>query len=714
MRLRNILRHVPVSQNLRFLRGNYQYEPLPTPTSVRLLEITPSSERALVRCSLSTFELQSAPAFHCLSYTWGDPKVSKLSKAPGARNRVQESGSFTTGEGRRFIICNDQLMKVSSNLRDALRMLASSNARYRLPKTPRYYWIDAISMDQQNIPERNDQVARMADIFQSAQEVLVWLGKEDEYTRDGITTIERISSVSEEDWKSISYTSLYDHTATGLRERPNVSLYNWLGFIALINRPWFQRAWVVQEIALARSATVIIGDRIFDWTKLSRTLAFLKATRWYHHLHTGKLRHIPSLTRRPGIYKKLLQTNLDVGIAPVYLDATRLQMTAATETSSQEPRKGPPLRTLLDAHRFSKSTDPRDKVYAFLGLADKTLQPFRDQPGVLMPNYNLTVQQVYTEATRSLLTGYGSLTLLSHVQDPSLTKIPNLPSWVPDFSTKLDPYALRFRGPAFWRACGNAKWDINVFSMEHGELDVQGYKLDTIDQTSILLNENGEDPADFWASIVKLALALETPYPNPARKQKHPTRVEVLWRTLTTDTYDKKSPAPESTGDLFIDYILNLQIRHRLTPWSSNDEFQPHQSPVSESIYPEWDTLLRLEPPESSYSLTMYKNRLATVVESMFNGSYSPIGLAQLQHEFDVSGGKKRRLFKTPSNYMGTGPRSLRSGDEIWILHGGAVPFVLRRRPNENYQLIGEAFVYGMMNAEVQTMNLPRRHIIID
>jgi hypothetical protein len=254
---------------------------------------------------------------------------------------------------------------------------------------------------------------------------------------------------------------------------------------------------------------------------------------------------------------------------------------------------------------------------------------------------------------------------------------------------------------------------MNVFSMEHGELDVQGYKLDTIDQTSILLNET-KDPSNSWASIVNLALALEMPYPNPAGKKTKPTRVEVLWRALTTDTYNKTSPAPCSTGALFIEYVLNLQIRHRLTPWSSNDEFQPHQSPLSESIYPEWDTLLRLEPPESSYSLSMYKKRLATVVESMFNGSYSPMGLAQLQHEFDVSGGKKRRLFKTPSNYMGTGPRSLRQGDEAWILHGGAVPFVLRRRSNRNYQLIGEAFVYGMMNAEVQTLSLPRRNIVID
>lgn len=184
----------------------------------------------------------------------------------------------------------------------------------------------------------------------------------------------------------------------------------------------------------------------------------------------------------------------------------------------------------------------------------------------------------------------------------------------------------------------------------------------------------------------------------------------IVSKHLDNKTY----PAPSQTGSLFIDYILNLQIRHRLTPWSSSDEFQPHYSPLSESIYPEWNTLLSLEPSDSPYCLRRYKERLTTVVESMFNGSYSPIELAHLQHEFDQSGGRRRRLFRTRTNYLGTGPRSLREGDEVWILHGGSVPFVLRPQPNGNYQLIGETFVYGVMHGEVHAMNLSRRQITIE
>ena len=97
----------------------------------------------------------------------------------------------------------------------------------------------------------------------------------------------------------------------------------------------------------------------------------------------------------------------------------------------------------------------------------------------------------------------------------------------------------------------------------------------------------------------------------------------------------------------------------------------------------------------------------------MFNGTYSPIDLAQLQHELDQSGGKKRRVFKTRGGYMGTGPRSLRAGDEVWILHRAGLPFVLRPEPNGTFRLIGEAFVYGVMHGEALQLDMPQQHITI-
>lgn len=463
---------------------------------------------------------------------------------------------------------------------------------------------------------------------------------------------------------------------------------------------------------MGKSPLVVCGNKVFPWEMLSKTLAFIKATRFYHHLHTEKLKHVKELRSSPGIYKRVLQSKLSLGMGPVYLHETRLAMSALTNI--REHKSSPaPLRMLLDKHRFSRSSDPRDKVYAFLGLADRTMAPFRTLPDVLVPNYNLTVQEVYLEVTIALLESYRNLSWLSHVEDPSQRRITNLPSWVPDLSVPLDPYPLRFRGPGFWRADGKQHWAMDVSLMGTGKLKVQGFRLDIINETSVLNNET-KDPSATWASIVKLALSLDLPYPSCGKTRKSPSRVEILWRTLTTDIYAHTYPAPSHAGSLFIDYILNLQIRHRLMPWSSSEQFQPHHSPLSESIYPEWRTLLSLEPPGSPYCLDAYKARLTTVVESMFNGTYSPIELAQLQHELDQSGGKKRRLFTTRGGFMGTGPRSLKAGDEVWVLHRGGLPFVLRPLINGNYQLIGESFVYGVMHGEAVEMGLKSQNIIIE
>ncbi|KAG9188072.1 hypothetical protein G6011_01995 [Alternaria panax] len=85
------------------------------------------------------------------------------------------------------------------------------------------------------------------------------------------------------------------------------------------------------------------------------------------------------------------------------------------------------------------------------------------------------------------------------------------------------------------------------------------------DKTSLLIDEL-EDLSAAWASIVSLALSLDFPYPVPGATGKIPSHIEVLWQTPITDIYNHTYPAPPEPGSLFIDYILNLQIRHHLTP----------------------------------------------------------------------------------------------------------------------------------------------------
>lgn len=52
---------------------NYQYEPLPDPASIRLLEIHPGNG-PVISCSLQVMSLRDEPLYDALSYAWGGPR----------------------------------------------------------------------------------------------------------------------------------------------------------------------------------------------------------------------------------------------------------------------------------------------------------------------------------------------------------------------------------------------------------------------------------------------------------------------------------------------------------------------------------------------------------------------------------------------------------------------------------------------------------------
>jgi hypothetical protein len=69
----------------------------------------------------------------------------------------------------------------------------------------------------------------------------------------------------------------------------------------------------------------------------------------------------------------------------------------------------------------------------------------------------------------------------------------------------------------------------------------------------------------------------------------------------------------------------------------------------------------------------------------------------------DVKTGRK--MFRTNTDLLGMGPKSVQPGDEVWVVLGAKVPFALR--PVEGgkaplrYTLVGEAYVHGYMNGEI-------------
>ena len=68
----------------------YQYEPLPSPTSIRLLRVDHKELNGLPHCTIKSVGLKDAPWYHTISYTWGNLH-SELAQVQETRDRYSEN-----------------------------------------------------------------------------------------------------------------------------------------------------------------------------------------------------------------------------------------------------------------------------------------------------------------------------------------------------------------------------------------------------------------------------------------------------------------------------------------------------------------------------------------------------------------------------------------------------------------------------------------------
>jgi hypothetical protein len=103
---------------------------------------------------------------------------------------------------------------------------------------PNLLWADAISINQDDVNERNEQIPQMRKIYQQASSLIVWLGLEDAYSRKAFALIQEFRK------------SRSDYHINSLLPSLSTEEVEWLAIQKLFSRPWFRRSWVLQELVL--------------------------------------------------------------------------------------------------------------------------------------------------------------------------------------------------------------------------------------------------------------------------------------------------------------------------------------------------------------------------------------------------------------------------------------------------------------------------------
>jgi Heterokaryon incompatibility protein (HET) len=485
---------VPTAQAL-----HYEYSPLPSPTDIRLVELQPCSDGA-ISITLMITKLENAPMFDALSYTWGNPYSPYLGEST-------TTISWETADVA--ILCNRKKLFIASNLRDALHMLQKNDWRSETVPRQRYIWIDALCIDQSNLSEREAQVSLMGELYRKATTVIAWLGDADFSTSDAFAVVDRLSSVAQERHSSVKMDDfLVEEAYSQKLGIAPVSPMQWLALLMLLHRPFFERAWIVQEAFNAKAFVLVCGKMLLPWRKLSAAIQLIINTGWFFNLYTEKMR-IEVINGDPGPYTELLSVNTNPGYGAVYL----IQAKAAIEASGRQYA----LQMLLRQHRNCKASDPRDKIYAFLGIARRDAKPFTTHIGLLNPDYRIPVQQLYTRTARCLLQSYGDLRFLCEKEPHVDTRLNGLPSWVPDYNIQLQADPITRRAPSSnWSAAGGLPWQPDSRDADDPLLGVQGTFLGSIVELSEdPTMRDGGDPNvanKFWGSMCAVCFGLEDYY----------------------------------------------------------------------------------------------------------------------------------------------------------------------------------------------------------
>ena len=123
------------------------YQPLPSRSFTRLLQLLPGPPTAPIRASLVVVDLtQQHREYEAVSYCWGRKGIE------------------------RDIEVNGERLQIWASLYQCL-------LRLRSPISERLLWIDALSISQRDLSEKSQQVQIICDIFQQAVRVLAWLGE---------------------------------------------------------------------------------------------------------------------------------------------------------------------------------------------------------------------------------------------------------------------------------------------------------------------------------------------------------------------------------------------------------------------------------------------------------------------------------------------------------------------------------------------------------
>ncbi|KAF7193725.1 hypothetical protein HII31_04927 [Pseudocercospora fuligena] len=408
---------------------------------------------------------------------------------------------------------------------------------------------------------------------------------------------------------------------------PEGSILNVIDAIAsILARPWFDRMWSQQELVLGRSTDVMIGDHNVDWSMLVDADLFCYTNDFDYGPTMGRCVILDS--RRTNRKKNALSELLTIG-------------------------------SLAESARNAKSSDPRDKIYGWLGLLNDEQQMFK-----ITPNYRLSTREVYETFSFNAIRASRNLII------PAL-RLPGdsaeLPSWVPDFNYQQGKYVenLGHLQRHYSHFSASAESTTQPHYSFSGALVLQGRVIDTVGATSVT-----------WTSRQR-----------PGERRQHkpwtPGLVIVTWAKFVKKF--AQDPYPP-TGEALADAFWRTLVQGRK---------------MEGGVFTPADRLAAL-----STIIDFFKADLAPppdIKSRDLGGDYTEDinwrGRPELLWMYLSEELETLRLFVSAAGGLGLGHYDVEAGDRIVLLAGGNMPFLVRSVDGSN-KIVSVCYLHGVMHGE--------------
>lgn len=278
-------------------------------------------------------------------------------------------------------------------------------------------WVDFLCINQEDLGEKTKQLSKMVDIYSRASRVCIWLGDSNDRSDEAMDFIPTIVDFA-----------VFDSNARDKRQATK-----WYSLSELMRDRWFSRRWVVQEIALAKDASVHCGSKKVRWCDFADAITLLVTNQ----------ETIRSLFEDPSRWRDGRKTLGDVDSfgASVLLEVTNGLFRRTPEGNIKKPVKT--IEYLVTSLKTFDTANTSDLIYSLVSIASDTspIEYWHGAPATgvgkisikpangIQADYNKSPMDVYKDFTKFCMESSKSLDIICRPWAMPLGE--PVPSWIP-------------------------------------------------------------------------------------------------------------------------------------------------------------------------------------------------------------------------------------------------------------------------------------------